>query len=725
MSLGRELYRWLDGDEGWLGELRDDAGPAVRLRGAHDRARADEAASALLQAPWELLADDVGFLAADALLRFAPARRIGKPAALAPDGFRLGIAFMASAPRGASELDYEAEETAIFAAAREGIDLFVEDSGDPQELGRRLAALENGPPPVLHLSCHGHNGWKRASSATPQPVLLMEDEAGNERPTSAAELVDALGSARPHVLFLSACLTAVAAEPASRGAVTDPLAAVLVGRAGVPAVVGWDGSVADAAATAFARVFYERLAKRWSVAEAAAAARRHLLGDSVSTAPDVPAGKVRCAAIGIWPECGSAGRRSAAASSPAARASARCCRPTMATSRFWPRSAARSSRSPTRRCSSAGGASCSARCVRSPTASTPACCCTAWGERASRAWPRGSPTAGPICGWRSCSVPTTRSACWPIWRTRWPIMGRRANCCRPGAPRCATIPKRCTRCWSTCWRGRAPAAATADRCCCWSTTWSRCSNRAPSDTAFARPNGPWCGPSCAPSIRRAVTADCSSRAAFRSRCPRRSGTHLEPRRRSTAGVPVRRLAEAAAPASGRGASAVRRRAVSTRPPSPSGLPLLLRTQELAGGNPGLQDLIGDKLVLRGALPTARVEAVLDQVAAYRAGGDLPADGRCERFWRTSRSTSSCAKRARPASNCCGRRRFSTSRCRWRSSTPWRLRSEARRAGCKISVCSTPSRIWSINDGKRWLSTPSLPDGWHRSTSGKRRASRRW
>jgi hypothetical protein len=54
------------------------------------------------------------------------------------------------------------------------------------------------------------------------------------------------------------------------------------------------------------------------------------------------------------------------------------------------------------------------------------------------------------------------------------------------------------------------------------------------------------------------------------------------------------------------------------------LPLLERVQELARGNPGLQDLVGDRLVLRPAVPLERAKAVLEQIQAYLAGGALEA-----------------------------------------------------------------------------------------------------
>jgi hypothetical protein len=54
-----------------------------------------------------------------------------------------GLAFMASAPRGQHELDFGAEEAAILTAVGQTrIDLIVEDTGDPEHLGRRLAGTQ-------------------------------------------------------------------------------------------------------------------------------------------------------------------------------------------------------------------------------------------------------------------------------------------------------------------------------------------------------------------------------------------------------------------------------------------------------------------------------------------------------------------------------------------------------------------------------------------------------
>jgi hypothetical protein len=118
------------------------------------------------------------FLAEDALARFCVLRRLstaGQPPFL--DGFGLGLALMGSSPRGEHELDFETEEAAILGPVGETrVDLMVEDTGDPEQLGQRLAAL--GGMPAAHLSCHGASNWKARPGDSGLPVLKMEDETG-------------------------------------------------------------------------------------------------------------------------------------------------------------------------------------------------------------------------------------------------------------------------------------------------------------------------------------------------------------------------------------------------------------------------------------------------------------------------------------------------------------------------------------------------------------------
>ncbi|MGY0460088.1 tetratricopeptide repeat protein [Kitasatospora sp. cg17-2] len=290
LALGRELYGWLDGDRRWLTRLLEEA-PSPVLFEVRAPKRPSAAEWALLRAPFELLAAPGGGFLVEEPEQFAVVRRLGRPGPADPlDDRRLGVAFMASAPQGQHELDYEAEELAVLGAVGEtGLDLVVEDSGNPERLGMRLSEL--GGMPVVHLSCHGLHNWRERPGDRPTPVLLLEDDLGQGRPTSAKELVGLL-TPPPRLAFVSACLTATGADvaghlPAGAGrrgatgtgagaAVAHSLATELVA-AGIPAVIGWDGSVSDRAATLFAEHLYARLGRRVTVAEAVAAARRELL----------------------------------------------------------------------------------------------------------------------------------------------------------------------------------------------------------------------------------------------------------------------------------------------------------------------------------------------------------------------------------------------------------------------------------------------------------------
>jgi tetratricopeptide (TPR) repeat protein len=295
LGLGRELFGWLEGDQGQLSGLLQRAGAPLifEVRGPRSPS---ESGWALLRAPFELLTrPGGGFLAEDTLTRFVVVRRLGpveQPPR--PDGFRLGVAFMASSPRGQPELDFEAEEAAILhAVGTSRIDLLVEDTGDPQQLGRRLA--EVGGMPTVHVSCHGLHNWPTRPGGPGVPVLMMENDIGEARATTAADLTQLL-TVGPRLLFVSACLTATGTnttshlppadnpqsdpnpgtDSADRETVAHSLVTALV-TAGVPAVIGWDGSVNDHAATTFAQRLYRGLADRADVAVAVSDARRALL----------------------------------------------------------------------------------------------------------------------------------------------------------------------------------------------------------------------------------------------------------------------------------------------------------------------------------------------------------------------------------------------------------------------------------------------------------------
>ncbi|WP_204296716.1 CHAT domain-containing protein, partial [Actinoplanes campanulatus] len=296
LTLGRDLWSWLNGDARRLATLVASApSPFVfEIRGPKNPS---DRVWPLLRAPFELLAPpDGGFLAENALSRFCVVRRLGDAVTPpAPDGFRLGLAFMASSPSRQHELDFEAEEAAILEAVdATRVDLIVEDTGNPTQLGRRLADL--GGLPAVHLSCHGINRWRPDADTPPAPALMMEDEVGDDLPTTAAHLVDAM-TKPPRFLFISACLTATPANEEShlppgagrrtttmsateqQAMVAHSMATSLIS-AGIPAVLGWDGSVGDRAATAFARELYSQLSTQADVAVAVGNARRALLNSA-------------------------------------------------------------------------------------------------------------------------------------------------------------------------------------------------------------------------------------------------------------------------------------------------------------------------------------------------------------------------------------------------------------------------------------------------------------
>jgi hypothetical protein len=69
LVLGRQLYDWLDGEEHWLQRVRSARPLVLELRAP---AAPDANEWAVLHAPWELLADERGFLAQDAVVAELP-----------------------------------------------------------------------------------------------------------------------------------------------------------------------------------------------------------------------------------------------------------------------------------------------------------------------------------------------------------------------------------------------------------------------------------------------------------------------------------------------------------------------------------------------------------------------------------------------------------------------------------------------------------------------------
>ena len=268
-AVGRELLSLLDAS-GWASAWAGAAGARCLEIRVADPAQA--LAAALLDAPWELLATAHGFLADDDSQLFELTRRVGAPAQVAvPRHADLQLMFMAAAPLDVDELDFEAEEGAILQATQAlPLHLVVEESGSAQPLAERLAL--DGPFEAIHLSCHGSIDAKRG------PFLAFEDVQGAMEPAFAGDLARLLGDAQgTSLVFLSACRTAEQASSASSdpARTTEPFVRNLV-RAGIHNVLGWDGSVYDTDAAAFAQSFYRELAMLARIPRAAAVARQQL-----------------------------------------------------------------------------------------------------------------------------------------------------------------------------------------------------------------------------------------------------------------------------------------------------------------------------------------------------------------------------------------------------------------------------------------------------------------
>ena len=272
LSIGSEMWDWLN-DSGWAAAWARGTGDRTLEIAVQDPGSAS--AAALLDLPWEILAPDRAYLAADPNQSFVVYRSIGRSADATPpepDYRDLTAMFMAAAPKGQRELDFEAEETAILdATARLPMQLLVEESGCQDFLKERLG--QEGPFEVVHLSCHGDIHPDMG------PVLALETPEGNLAPATAGAITSMLGEKKAPLVFLSACRTAEALDNEGGNDQPDtaePFVRALI-RAGVANALGWDGSVYDLDAIQFARAFYRELAGFASAPYAAAMARREVL----------------------------------------------------------------------------------------------------------------------------------------------------------------------------------------------------------------------------------------------------------------------------------------------------------------------------------------------------------------------------------------------------------------------------------------------------------------
>ena len=259
LSLGQQIFNWLNGPAKFLSRLIDSVPPPLQVLFVTGKEESPTA-RCFLDAPWELVADRGRYWALRDDALFSPVRLIGRATQPPePSLSRLSMVFMAAAPRGADNLQYEAEERSILMATRDlGLDLVVEESGELELLS---ACVAREKPHVVQISCHG--------TLSPEPALLLEDDVGERALVRTSQLVSKLASHQPRLIFLSACETAEA-DP-----VLDSLARSLV-RSGAPAVLGWAAPVLDNEAALFATYLYQRITAGEDLARSVTYARLDL-----------------------------------------------------------------------------------------------------------------------------------------------------------------------------------------------------------------------------------------------------------------------------------------------------------------------------------------------------------------------------------------------------------------------------------------------------------------
>ena len=259
LALGEKISEWMNRRfNGFADRLSKEATTPLTVE-FQTAFQPNDQEKQFLEAPWEVIADKKGHWAFQAF-RYNPVRRLGDPGELAAASPHcLSLLFMAAAPRGVVELDFEGEEAAILRAVDgKQVVLCVEESGEIESLANRNAAEA---PDVLHLSCHGANDPLSLAFETDQGDLYRVDpDCLNEK----------IGEHKPRLLFISACKTS------APGALLNSYSSYLIHQ-GYDAVLGWGASVGDGEATRYSAALYEHLSRNEAASAAAGWARWNLV----------------------------------------------------------------------------------------------------------------------------------------------------------------------------------------------------------------------------------------------------------------------------------------------------------------------------------------------------------------------------------------------------------------------------------------------------------------
>ncbi len=226
----------------------------------------------LMHVPWEYLYDDPGFLSISTwtpVVRYLDLPRGRRPLAVTGP---LQILAVVSGPSDVVELDAGREQATLEQAlaeltAKGALEIHWLQSATLPELQRELRKRDHH---IFHFI--GHGGY---DSALDDGVLLFEDEAGQSRRVTGAQLGTMLADETTlRLAVLNSC-------EGARTSSDDPFAgtaASLVHRE-IPAVVAMQFEITDRAAVVFGGEFYAALADGYPVDSALAEARKAIFAD--------------------------------------------------------------------------------------------------------------------------------------------------------------------------------------------------------------------------------------------------------------------------------------------------------------------------------------------------------------------------------------------------------------------------------------------------------------
>ncbi|AFY35460.1 tetratricopeptide repeat protein [Calothrix sp. PCC 7507] len=292
-QLGRQLYQWLDGKEGWLRKALDEADEQTIYLDLIQTSEAqglnpetERVALGLAHLPWELLHNGSGFLMERRDISVLPVRSVQQrqTQVIGVQNRPLRLLFMATSPEDPKVplLEFEREEANILQATKDQpLALIVEESGSVAELANLVKSYPEDYFDVFHLTGHGIIYTKKSYSyllpkgvtlADNTPCFITEDEVGNLQLTTVNDLAKAFRGRWPRVTFLSGCHTG---QVPNQG--TVPSMAQALVKAGAGIVLGWARPVYDKTGIVAAQALYQALATGASVEAAVKAAQLEMI----------------------------------------------------------------------------------------------------------------------------------------------------------------------------------------------------------------------------------------------------------------------------------------------------------------------------------------------------------------------------------------------------------------------------------------------------------------